>query len=425
MKTLTIPFTGLLLFFFISGCTSVKRFKSASYKGEDDTLVDMSLFGSHLEQAGGEPEKRNLWDLSAGAQTQLIQILNERYPENEQFTAALNMEYLADGPIMKSDFTRRDLKMVFTISRTMDYAALGSGKGRYSPADRIESVKYSLTIPPEYNLQFVGWNRHSTEYGEIEIADVSFSRSLDLSADIPTEYLEGGIKGSSGRKEDQSVRSRYIQLNGSISPLKLEMVAEGNREIDLAGNVVAEVTLVFKGFPERVTNPGFLNGNSGTPPVLATIGFRDVIVPRMKDIPDTLMAGLEMEYVYRHVESGWKSYQEWDDRVAFYSGKLKKQVAIFTKDQYLPMLYGLGTEGEGGEAMKIKPPGGQVYPLQFSDYHMALRFLEWLQERTMGEGRRDQSEPLKAVNCQLLLGERLVTPERLSSVNSLKVIPVY
>ncbi len=88
---------GSILIFIVSGCTSVKRFKSATYKGEDDSLVDMALFGARLDPPGQEAEGKNLWDLSAGAQTQMIQILDERYPDNEQFTGALNREYMLKG----------------------------------------------------------------------------------------------------------------------------------------------------------------------------------------------------------------------------------------------------------------------------------------------------------------------------------------
>ena len=68
-----------------------------------------------------DPPGKNLWDLSAGAQTQLIQILNERYPDNGQFTGALNREYMVDGSGPIVDFTSSKLRMVFTISKKKDY----------------------------------------------------------------------------------------------------------------------------------------------------------------------------------------------------------------------------------------------------------------------------------------------------------------
>jgi len=425
MKTLTIICAGLLLLMISPGCTSVKRFKSADYKGEDHTLVDVDLFSSGLDQPGVERDGKNLWDLSADAQTQLIRIFNERYPDNGQFTSVLNQEYLRSGGAYFTDFTRRDLGMVFTISKAKDYTALGEISSRFSPADRIETLRFSLEIPPEYNLQFTGWNRYATEYGEIEIADMSFSRSLDLNADLSMEIVDGGIKSSSGRKEDQALRSRYLKLNGSISPLRLEMEAEGTREIDLAGNVLADVSLLFDAFPEKIAMPLYSDSSGDAPLHLSQLRFVDVMVPRIKDVPESIIATLEMEYIYRHVESGWKSYPEWDDRVSYYSGRVTKTVTLFTRDEYLPLLYCLGIEEDGGSAVKIRTERAIDYPLRFMDYGEASRFLEWLSGRVLASGEPGPSLPVVVGTNTLLLGEQPLSAALISSMKDLKVIPVY
>jgi len=100
----TLLFVPMMLL-LVDGCSSVKRYKSASWKGEDHSLVNMELFGTRLEQPFAEKQERNLWDLSAGAQTQMIQILNERFPENEQFMGALSNRYLAEGFSGPADLT--------------------------------------------------------------------------------------------------------------------------------------------------------------------------------------------------------------------------------------------------------------------------------------------------------------------------------
>lgn len=425
MKSLTLPCAGLLLLALFSGCTSVKRFKSVQYKGEDNSLVDMALFGASLNQEGQEAMGKNLWDLSAGAQTQLIQILNERYSENDQFTSALNHEYMLDGKGPVADFTSNKLRMVFTISKKKDYTVIGDGGARFSPADRIESMKFSLEIPESYNLSFTGWNRYSTEYGEIEIADVSFSRSIDVSGDISGEYVDGSIKGASGRKEDQAVRSRFLKLNGSISPLRIEMEAEGTREIDLAGNVVADVSLAFEGFPEKVAIPLYSSEGEDSPLQIARLSFVDVLIPRIRDLPDPIMATLRMEYIYRHVESGWKTYQEWDDKVEFYSGKLSKQIALFGKDEYLPWLYCLGSDQEGSEALKIRFSSGEEHPLQFMNYRDAGKFLEWLSSVPSMQGEGDNKRQVEAGKYTLMWEGEPLRTDMISSILQLKVMPVY
>ena len=54
MKKLSLLLSGFILVFLFTGCTSVKRFKSVSYKAQDNTLVDMELFGSRLSMEGVE-----------------------------------------------------------------------------------------------------------------------------------------------------------------------------------------------------------------------------------------------------------------------------------------------------------------------------------------------------------------------------------
>ncbi len=431
MKNLITPGVALLIIILITGCTKVKRFKSADYKGVDHSLVDMSLFGASLDQPISQAEGLSLWDLSADAQTQLIKIYNERYPDNARFTAELNRQYMGDALGSGLDFTRRNLRMVFTISKKKAYASLGESGSHYSPADRIESVKFSLELAPEYNLQFAGWNRYTTEYAEVEIADVSFSRSIDLGGDISAEFAEGSLKSSTSRKEDQALKTRYLKLNGSISPLRLEMEAEGCREIDLAGNVLADVSLEFVGFPERITLPAYTGEKELPFPGFSQLHFIDVMVPQMEHVPDSIMAILEMEYVYRHVESGWKTFQEWDDRVAYFSGKVSKQIPIFLKAEYLPSLYCLGVEGAENEenekeTIRLSSASGAEYPLQFLDHQEAQRFLDGLYRAASAPGGVERvALPLEIGAHTLMLGSQPLTPAMVSSNKNIKVMPVY
>ncbi len=415
--------TAWVLVFIASGCTTVKRFKSATYKGEARSLVDMDLFGARLEPPGFDPSGKNLWDLSASAQTQLIQILHERYPDNGQFTGALNQEYMQKGAGPVTDYTTSSLRMVFTISREHDQSALGKPGELYSPADRIESLRFSLRIPAKANLHFTGWNRYSTEYGEIEIADVSFSRSLEMDAQVSGEITEGSVKSSVDRNEKQVVRSRYLKLNGSIGDHRLEMVEEGTRGADLTGNVIADVSLQFDGFPERITIPLFSREAKGGTEAVPALKFVDIMVPRMEDAPEAITGILEMEYIYRHVVSGWKTFQEWDDRVAFYKGKVTREVTLFKKQDYLPSLWSIGTES-GQKKVRIRTLTGMEYPLQFRSYTEAGRFLEWLKWESMDENTGPGAS-FEIGENRLWLGSQPLSREIMREERPLKVMAVY
>ena len=423
----SLQFTGglMILLIMVSGCTTVKRYRSASFKGRDDSLVDMELFGARLSEPADEATGKSLWDLSAGAQTQLIQILDGRYPGNEQFTLALNREYMAENLKPGTDNTRKDLRLVFTVSKKRDYAAIHKAQGIYSPADRIEYLDFSLEIPAGTHLHFTGWNRYATEYGEIEIADVSFSRSLGLEAEWSDKRTSGTAKSNISRIEEQLISSRYLKLNGTISDRSVRAEMEGSRGIDLTGNVIADVSLAFEGFPEKITVPLFAGPDEKGIQEVPALSFVDIKVPRMENAPDTLLGTLKLQYVYRHVEAGWKTFQEWDDRVAYYSGQLEKRIPLFKKADYVPVLYCLGNELKGREAIRIRTATSLQYPLQFRDFSEAVMFLDWLVNFSEGKKNTVPDEPVMAGGYTLIFRGEPLTPATVSGGELFRVMTVY
>ncbi|RLD70250.1 MAG: hypothetical protein DRI98_08355, partial [Bacteroidetes bacterium] len=84
MRKFSFLIAEVLLLLTITACTSVKRFKSVEYIGEDNSLVEVELFNARISDEPVAVREKNLWTLSANAQTRLVQILDERYPDNEQ-----------------------------------------------------------------------------------------------------------------------------------------------------------------------------------------------------------------------------------------------------------------------------------------------------------------------------------------------------
>lgn len=419
MRTNAFLFKGILLLFVLSGCTSVKRFKTAEFKGQDNRLVDVELFHTRLS---GEPvliREKNLWTLSANAQARLVQILDERFSDNEHFLQALAGSYGANE-LQVEEYTRKDLRMVFNIQKSRDYARLNDSSGRFSPADRIEYLRLSLKIPDSYRLRFNEWNRYVTEYGEIEIADVSFSKNFDLSLDASPLGQELGSGGSLARNEKQVISRRYLKLNGSISDHGMVIESEGTREGDLTGNVVVDVSMAFAGYPEIVVIPVFTEPEPGSGvPEVAALEFIDVVVPAMEEAPDTLFATLTLDYIYRHVQSGWLTFAEWDDQVEYYQGQVSKKVTLFPKKDYLPGLYCIGTEQGGKSALKFRKSPEKEYLLQFGDRRDASRFLDCLLNPA-----RPQDDPVIIGSIQLIYNGTALTPGALVE-NQLRVLPVY
>jgi hypothetical protein len=390
MRKMFIIFPIISGLMFYSGCTTLRRYSSLQTPGIDSTLADIDLFGIRISQTQPAGKAKSLWDLSADAQSQFIKILNTRFPDNDRFLSSLSFEYMkGDEDAPSRDYVSKDLRLIFSVSKK---SAILKDKVFNTPAlsraDRLESIKISLMLR-DPTLRFTGWNIYSTEYGSIDIGDVSFSRSLEVKGtaalsskkEIGGEASIGGT-ASFSRREDQSVKQRYLKLNGRINKQKIEMEEEGTREIDLAGNIIADVSLEFDRTTEMLTMFRGLKDSTGAFNSADKISSEVylVSVPKKKKIDEFIEADLKMDFVYRNVRRGRRTFPEWDDRVKYYRGAAIKTIPLFTAHDYVPGFYSIGS-GSGDEARDlicIERGGDNQYPLIFSSYEEASAFYLWL-----------------------------------------------
>jgi hypothetical protein len=381
----------LPIIFFLTACTTLKRYNSVVLPGVDNTLADIDLFGIRLSQTKPSKGGKSLWDLSADAQSQFIKILNSRFPDNDRFLKSLSFEYLkGDEDLPVVDYVTKDLRLIFSVSRKPGMLKDTSFKSaKLSPADRLEYIKISLVIR-DSSLNFTGWNIFSTEYGSIDIGDVSFSKSLDISstAALSLKKLNTGGDLSTGagvslsRKENQLLRQRYLKLNGRINKQKIEMEEEGTRETDLTGNIIADVTLGFDKMYEMITLFRGMKDSTGAfnlPEKLSAEVFL-APVPKKRKIDDVIQADLKMDFVYRNVRRGGRTFQEWDDRVKYISGTVTKTIPLFTARDYVPGFCSIGSLSENNDRILIEMERetGNTIPLIFSNYDEASAFCDWL-----------------------------------------------
>jgi hypothetical protein len=98
----------------------------------------------------------------------------------------------------------------------------------------------------------------------------------------------------------------------------------------------------------------------------------------MINVKDTIKVVVKMDFIYRNVGYGRRTFQEWDDRVRFFSGNIEKTFPLFSGSNYLPHFYCIGTECPKKELVKIKTSGDKLYTLKFRTYEEASGFYEWL-----------------------------------------------
>jgi hypothetical protein len=404
MAKIVFLFATLLL--LSTGCTTVKRYRSVDQTTKEPPISDtdksydeknlrvrMEVSDVKISPPDVKPTYKSLWDLGNNGQKQLLAILTDRFKDNDKFLAALNNKYLSkadddDNPVI--DLTKKKVRIVFTISRWHPYDLIQDKDYGFTPADRIEYLKYRLNLnDPNSSIHFTNWNKYTTEYGSIDIADLSFQQSVTASAGYgdTTAGLNASVSGTASRTENQKVKYRYIQLNGRIGSKFLELESEGTREIDLSGNVMADVDIQFDPIPEYVYSLKKSKDDSGNfiLPDKIELQTTMALIPNDESIHD-ITAGLTYDYAYRHVERKANTIYEWDDKVKYFTGSVTKKVTLLiAKDMIAPFccIRVLGKDPPGAKVFfKLKDntagAGHLETTLSFPDKSSADSFIKWL-----------------------------------------------
>lgn len=392
-STFTFLLLSLLSIFFIVDCitsSSVKRFKSAQYKGVKDSLVKINLFGTRINSDNGS-QKNGLFKLSDRGQAEFIKSMRKNYSDSGSFVNSLTDLVNNGGPV--TDYVNVDLKMIFTITKREHYENFGQRNSTFSPADRIEHLSFKLQLNPDSPLKFTRWNKFSTEYDTIDIAEMSFSKSFEQGGSVGggmsgiTANISANAKQSS--EEKQNIHHRYIQLNGNISDSKIEVEEEGVRDIDLAGNVIADVSIKFKNKTRiRVVNTPDSITKYSNDSELQNINmiFTVVDVPYFDGkFPDSITANLSMNYIYRNVISGFKTFYEWDDKVNYYSGKDSIPVTLLRKEDYVPPFFYISLNSSENLLSIRELSLNQNYILFFREFWKARDFIKFLKNLSSKE----------------------------------------
>lgn len=188
-------------------------------------------------------------------------------------------------------------------------------------------------------------------------------------------------------EEKQNIHYRHITVNGCISDSLIEIEEEGARDIDLAGNVIADVSVRFPETPIRVaTALNLLDSNAKfNIPESTKLRFDIVNIPSLNGtFVDTIRAYLTFEYYYRHVEKGYETFYEWDDEVAYYYGNIENRIInLFYKTDYLHKFYFIRLDKKTGcldssRMFVSDEQTKQEYFLVFKNYVDARNFTKWL-----------------------------------------------
>ena len=384
--------------FLLSSCSTVKRYKTVEVASENNNLADINLFSSKIDVEKSNSITGTLWQLTGKGQEALINALDKKAKDTDDLMLFLEKVYKLEVPKQpKLQYTLKDLVLCFSISKERDYLSKN-----LSAADRLEYLNLTLNIHDSLPLKFVRWNRFITEYASIDIADVSFSSTFELSGAVggknassketkngnddafdlvtlATELTPGlNANQTFSRNENQKIRYRYLALNGFLNSKKIHLEQEGMREIDLAGNIIVNISLEFESVPETVFIASKLKkGNQYNE--IAKIEFlkSEALVPDLEKVDD-IMAQLDFNFVYRNVKNkrGQKTFYEWDDKVRYFQGNSVDIIRLLGRRDVLPPFHYIGNDSTS--AIRYKDVNNEEGKLTFKDYFEADKFLDWL-----------------------------------------------
>lgn len=447
-KTFQLLFC-LISLLSLSGCfigrlfqdTTVKRYRTVKYQNYKDSLntvpfVDISVFSSRIENKKTSDNSKSLWDLDGEGEAKLLEILHKRNDSNEAFITTLEKKYLKPKNNLITDFSTQNLRLVLSISKNRNYGGL---KSTFSLADRIEYLKIKIKNN-DANIHFTKWNKFETEYGTLNIGDVTFNESVTLSGGLnasrtttkanstasATDSSSFGttavvtpsatISGTNGIQEVQKLGYRFLALNGKIASDSLVLEQEGIRDIDLAGNIILDVEIKFDVLSTETffQFEGFENLKKGN----QKISRLEVKLPEYRNLTKSYLAQeeeirlpIEYNYVYRHVTNskGAKTFYEWDDDVVYYEGKKEKiDNLIMRQKDYMPQIYYVGMENETENTIGLffrNKLDGEFDNIQSLNLEELRSFIGFLQQKSLEIKEDGQAKAIEFGNFELVYKE--------------------
>jgi hypothetical protein len=125
------------------------------------------------------------------------------------------------------------------------------------PADRIDSLTVTLTLPGDSIASFTSWDRFDSAYASFNVGsatlkqsrkltinrDETETRNLPLSAGTDVNVFKFTPEISNELNESAAYSVRRLSLGGALSEKKAELIQEGGPNVNLFGTSVATVSL--------------------------------------------------------------------------------------------------------------------------------------------------------------------------------------
>jgi hypothetical protein len=226
------------------------RYKSITIADSDPSVgktAKVSAFALDIpESAVGT----SVADLPEGAQAQALAVLGAKTQTTKEFLASIGSPIgkrkEKSGAEDRSIFKKRVVLAIENLATT-------------APADRFTFAELSLTFAGprlESRAVFVSWDKFATQYQTIDLGSLAYTQNREIDLSLAAKASQGlagaevAAKSANALQEQLLLRQRVIATTGSLTANEADLIQQGARGIDLAGNEALSPRL-----PQKLCGP--------------------------------------------------------------------------------------------------------------------------------------------------------------------------
>jgi hypothetical protein len=341
--------------------------------------MDLSVISIPLDPPG----TIKLKDLSDKGQSAYIEQLAKWSKSPDELRAALSQPI--EEPKLSTDATKSSRKIVITVSKD------SSASGRYRPADRLEWTKVTIK-PLDSCFKFQNWSLLQTDYSTIDLGKVTYSRTGTLFGSfglISPPTLPVGLSASTQASrsatagEEIALKRRYEAITPIMRPDSVEIIREGNQWIDLTGNTVFDVTIVYDYHKQGcatlqdpiVQSVKLFDQKSGTALLPSEASLSEAEM-RYFAAADPMKVSATLKCIDRVVLKGTKSNNEADHNISYLWCGAARTIDLIPGEDLNNTLWGLKTVDDQNPVV-IRGANIDRHTILFSSYEMADQVRLW------------------------------------------------
>jgi len=367
----------LCLFVNCNSTKFTKRYKSIEYKTSNSSKDYVKIEGFSID-INKISSNKTIFDLSDRGQKEIINQTSEKTKSNKELYSQLSKKFV-ETPKKKNEIINTKFKKRLVIS--------AQNLKNENGADRIESYDVEVTIPKRNRdkLKFAYWDKIVTEYQEIDIGKITYSKtgSFSVSPDIT---MSGTIKGniplnastSKTIGEEVNLKKKFASISGSISDTSLTVFRNSSPLEDINGNTLVELTLTVENKAEKLYYEFDTLFKKNKPNIkVDEIKVRRVNYQFPNISPKDSEVELTYKFKFREVVKGAKTFTESDDKIRLVSGVNRQKILVQLLDEE-DLKKNSWLLKVGKQTLTLKSNSPMPETIRFDSYAKADVFLRWL-----------------------------------------------